>query len=104
MSFKVNAGEIVAFVGKSGVGKSTVFNLLGKLYDIKSGEILIDGIDIRKYDIQYLRNIIGYVGQNPVLFNTSIRQNIIFGSEDYLAELRPLILIHFIKRFMDVKR
>ena len=87
LSLTVQPGQKVALLGESGCGKTTTTLLLERLYDVTGGEILIDGIDIRKYDIQYLRNIIGYVGQNPVLFNTTIRENIIFGSEDYLAEL-----------------
>jgi len=87
LSLTVQPGQKVALLGESGCGKTTTTLLLERLYDVTGGEILIDGMDIRKYDIQYLRNIIGYVGQNPVLFNTTIRENIIFGSEDYLAEL-----------------
>ena len=87
LTFTVEAGQKVALLGESGCGKSTATFLLERLYDVTGGEILIDGIDIRKYDIQYLRNIIGYVGQNPVLFNTTIRENIIFGNEDYLQEI-----------------
>ena len=87
LTFTVQPGQKVALVGESGCGKTTTTLLLERLYDVTGGEILIDGIDIRKYDIQYLRNIIGYVGQNPVLFNTTIRNNIIFGSENYLAEI-----------------
>ena len=86
LSFTVEAGQKVALLGDSGCGKSTATFLLERLYDVTGGEILIDGIDISNYDIQYLRNFIGYIGQNPVLFNTSIRENIIFGNEDYIKE------------------
>jgi len=87
LSLTIQPGQKVALLGESGCGKTTTTLLLERLYDVTGGEILIDGIDIRKYDIRYLRDIIGYVGQNPVLFNTTIRDNIIFGSEDYLNEL-----------------
>ena len=87
LNLTIEAGQKVALLGESGCGKSTATLLLERLYDVTGGEILIDGIDIRKYDIQYLRNIIGYVGQNPVLFNTTIRENIIFGNEDFLDEV-----------------
>ena len=56
-------------------------------YDSTEGEILLDGLDIRKYDIQYLRNMIGYCEQEPILFNRSIRDNIIFGRENFIKEL-----------------
>ena len=75
MNFKVNAGETVAFVGKSGVGKSTIFNLLGKLYDIKSGEILIDGINTNLLDEESIRGNMTIITQNPYIFNMSIRDN-----------------------------
>ena len=87
LNLSIQPGQKVALVGESGCGKSTAAMLLERLYDITGGEILLDGIDIRKYDIQYLRNLIGYVGQNTVLFDASIRENIIYGSEDYLHEL-----------------
>ena len=80
-------GQNIALIGESGCGKTTSTLLLQRLYDVTGGEILLDGIDIRKYDIQYLRNLIGYVSQTPVLFNQSIRENIIFGREKYVKDL-----------------
>jgi len=80
-------GKKVALVGESGCGKSTIVNLIERLYDVTGGQVLIDGIDIKNYDIEYLRNFIGYVLQEPVLFDTSIRQNIIFGREEYLSSI-----------------
>ena len=80
------AGKKIAIIGHSGSGKTTLVNLIERLYDITGGEILLDGMDIRKYDIQYLRRLIGYVEQEPVLFNRTIRENIIFGREKYLQE------------------
>ena len=80
-------GKKVAIVGESGCGKSTIVNLIERLYDITGGQILIDGLEIKKYDLPYLRNFIGYVQQEPVLFNKSIRENIIFGREEYLRKL-----------------
>lgn len=75
LSFKINSGETVAFVGKSGSGKSTIFNLLGKLYDIKDGHIYIDGIDIKDLDEKSIRGNITIITQNPYIFNMSIRDN-----------------------------
>jgi ABC-type multidrug transport system fused ATPase/permease subunit len=80
-------GKKVAIVGESGCGKSTIVNLIERLYDITEGQILIDGLEINRYDLQYLRNFIGYVQQEPVLFNKSIKDNIIFGREEYLRTL-----------------
>ena len=80
-------GKKIAIVGESGCGKSTIVNLIERLYDATDGEILIDGLEIKKYNLEYLRNIIGYVQQEPVLFNKSIRDNIIFGREEYLSTL-----------------
>ena len=87
INLKFEPGQKIALVGESGCGKTTTTLLLERLYDVTGGEILLDGIDIRKYDIQYLRNLIGVVSQNPVLFNTSIRKNIIFGREEYIQEI-----------------
>ncbi len=88
-NFNINimSGKKIAIVGESGCGKSTIVNLIERLYDINNGQILIDGIELNKYDIQYLRNYIGYVQQEPVLFNQSIKKNIIFGREEYLTRL-----------------
>ncbi len=86
-NMNIEPGQTIALIGESGCGKTTTSLLLERLYDVTEGEILLDGIDIRKYDIQYLRNLIGYVPQKTVLFNTTIRQNIIFGREDFLKKL-----------------
>lgn len=76
LSFKVNANSTVAFVGKSGVGKTTIFNLLCKMYDANSGNILIDGIDINLLDKDSIRGNITIISQNPYIFNMSIRDNL----------------------------
>ena len=75
-------GKKVALVGESGCGKSTTVNLIERLYETTSGDVLIDGIDIK-----YLRSLIGYVQQEPVLFNKSIRDNLIFGREEQIKTL-----------------
>ena len=80
-------GKKVALVGESGCGKSTTVNLIERLYEPVEGQILVDGIDIRDYNLEYLRSLIGYVQQEPVLFNKSIKDNLIFGREKEIREL-----------------
>lgn len=75
MSFKVNPNETIAFVGKSGSGKSTIFNLLCKMYDINDGEILLDGINLNDLDKESIRGNITVINQNPYIFNMSLRDN-----------------------------
>lgn len=75
-SLKINAGHKAAIVGPSGCGKSTIIQLLQRFYEIDSGEILLDGINIKDYDVHYLRSLFGVVSQEPVLFNGTIKQNI----------------------------
>ena len=87
LNLSFEPGKKVALVGESGCGKSTTVNLIERLYETSGGEITIDGIDIKRFDIKYLRSLIGYVQQEPVLFNKSIRENLIFGREEQLREL-----------------
>lgn len=75
-------GKIVALVGGSGSGKSTVISLIERFYDPLSGDILLDGNNIRELDLKWLRHQIGLVNQEPALFATSIRENILYGKED----------------------
>ena len=90
LNLNFEPGKKVALVGESGCGKSTTVNLIERLYEATDGEILIDGLDIKKYDIKYLRSLIGYVQQEPVLFNKSIRDNLIFGREEEIRQLGDL--------------
>ncbi|CAN5558508.1 ABC transporter ATP-binding protein [soil metagenome] len=76
VSFKVNPGETVAFVGATGAGKTTIIGLLNRFYEISKGEILVDGIDIRSFQLNSLRNQIGVVLQDVFLFSDSIANNI----------------------------
>jgi len=82
VSFKASAGERVAIVGKSGSGKSTLVSLLPRFYDPAAGSILLDGHDVREYRLADLRNQLSFVGQDVVLFNDTIRANIVFGRDD----------------------
>lgn len=76
ISFKIKANSTTAFVGKSGAGKTTIFNLLCKFYDIDKGEITIDGINIKELDKDSIRGNITVISQNPYIFNVSIRDNL----------------------------
>uniref|UniRef100_A0A7C9ENN9 Adenosinetriphosphatase n=1 Tax=Opuntia streptacantha TaxID=393608 RepID=A0A7C9ENN9_OPUST len=78
----IPAGKIVALVGGSGSGKSTVISLIERFYEPLAGQILLDGIDIRELDLKWLRQQIGVVNQEPALFATTIRENILYGKDD----------------------
>ncbi len=80
ISFKVNKGETIAFIGSTGSGKSTLINLIPRFYDVTDGEILVDGINVKNYKKNTLNNIIGYVSQKAVIFKGTIKSNIKFGS------------------------
>lgn len=82
ISFNVSSGERVGFVGSSGSGKSTIFNLLTGLYDFNKGQILIDGIDIKNISLSSLRRNISLIPQNPYIFNFSIRDNLIMSNSE----------------------
>lgn len=86
ISFNVKAGERVAFVGKSGAGKSTIFSLLCKMYKVDSGSITIEGEDINLLDKESIRNNITIISQNPYIFNLSIRDNLRLVKEDLTDE------------------
>ena len=82
VSFEVKSGETLAIIGKTGSGKSTILDLIGRLYDVEKGEILIDGKNITEMNLQALRESIGYVPQDAFLFSDSIRNNIKFGKDN----------------------
>lgn len=86
ISFKANAGEIIGIVGGTGCGKSSLVNLIPRLYDVTEGAVLVDGIDVREYDIAALRDIIGVVLQKNVLFSGTIKENMRWGNKDATDE------------------
>ena len=85
-SLKIPAGGKIALVGHSGCGKSTLTNILLRFYNIEQGQVLIDGEDLDNYNVLALREQCGYVMQEPVLFNTTIKKNILFGKPDATDE------------------
>ena len=86
VNFKIRKGETVALVGPSGGGKSTLSDLIPRFYDIQGGAILIDGVDIRQYDIESLREYMGVVSQETILFNDTIANNLRLGKQDATDE------------------
>lgn len=84
--FTVPAGKMYAIVGPSGSGKSTVVNLIPRLYDVQSGSVKIAGVDVREFDLRYLRSQIGVVTQDSYLFNGTIRENLLYAKEDASQE------------------
>ena len=79
VSFKAEAGQTIAFIGSTGSGKSTLVNLLPRFYDVSDGEILVDGVNVKDYDLEVLRNKVGYIPQKAVLFSGDVKGNLDFG-------------------------
>ena len=79
VTFKAEAGQTIAFIGSTGSGKSTLVNLLPRFYDVSDGEILVDGVNVKDYDLEDLRNKVGYIPQKAVLFSGDVKGNLDFG-------------------------
>ncbi|MDU2465871.1 MAG: multidrug efflux ABC transporter subunit EfrA [Enterococcus faecalis] len=86
VSFKASPGETVAFIGSIGSGKSTLIQLIPRFYDVSEGEILIDGVNVKDYQLSALRNKIGYIPQKALLFTGTIADNLRYGKEDATLE------------------
>lgn len=86
VSFKASPGETVAFIGSTGSGKSTLIQLIPRFYDVSEGEILIDGVNVKDYQLSALRNKIGYIPQKALLFTGTIADNLRYGKEDAMLE------------------
>ena len=82
LSFRAGPGETIGIIGGTGSGKSTVVNLIPRYYDVTEGRVLVDGVDVREYDVNVLRGKIGAVMQKAVLFTGTIRENLLWGRED----------------------
>ncbi len=80
ISFSAQKGETVAFIGSTGSGKSTLINLIPRFYDVSEGSIFVDGVDVKEYNQEFLRNKIGYVPQKAVMFDGTVYTNVAFGS------------------------
>ena len=80
ISFKANKGETVAFIGSTGSGKTTLVNLIPRFYDASAGEVLVDGVNVRDYDLDTLYGKISYVSQKAVMFSGTIAENVAFGA------------------------
>jgi subfamily B ATP-binding cassette protein MsbA len=106
VSFRVTAGEIIALVGSSGSGKTTLVNLIPRFYDVTSGAVLVDGIDIRDATFRSLRDQISIVTQQSFLFNDTVRNNIAYGNtqksmEDIIAAAKAAYAYDFIMQLPD---
>ena len=86
ISFKIYKGQTIAFIGSTGSGKSTLVNLIPRFYDVTSGSIKINGVDIRDYDVYKLRDMLGVIPQKAILFSGTIEDNIRFGKKDASIE------------------
>ena len=92
ISFTVNKGETVAFIGSTGSGKSTLINLVPRFYDATEGEVLVDGINVKEYDLKALYEKLGYVPQKSFLFSGTVEENIKYGDENASDEQVKLAL------------
>ena len=104
ISFEVSKGETLALIGATGSGKSTLINLIPRLYDVTGGTVEVDGIDVRDYDLDTLRNRIGYVSQKSFMFAGSIESNVNYGStstERTEQDVERAVSIAQAKEFID---
>lgn len=86
INFKANKGDTVAIIGSTGSGKSTIINLISRLYDVQQGEVLVNGLNVKDYSLENLNNKVSYISQKPILFSGTIKSNIEFGNNDNLTD------------------
>src|SRR5438132_7613837 len=89
VSFHVQAGGSLAIVGQTGAGKSSLVNLIPRLFDVQQGEVLIDGVDVRRYPLQRLRRAVGYVPQETYLFSVPLAETVAFAAAHALSAAQP---------------
>nr|GLL45913.1 ABC transporter B family member 9-like [Ipomoea trifida] len=101
-SIYIPSGKTAALVGQSGSGKSTIISMLERFYDPDSGEVLLDGVNLKKFKVRWLRQQMGLVSQEPILFATTIKENISYGKENATdAEIRTAIELANAAKFLD---
>lgn len=101
-SLNVPSGKTAALVGHSGSGKSTVISLVERFYDPEAGEVLIDGVNLKNLNLRWIRGKIGLVSQEPILFATTMKENILYGKEDATyEEIRKTIELANAAKFID---
>ena len=102
ISFKANKGEMVAFIGATGSGKTTLINLIPRFYDVTGGEVLVDGVNVKKYKLSELRKKIGYAPQKALLFSGTIEENVCYGADTPDSErLNEALEISQAKEFVE---
>ena len=102
ISFKANKGEMVAFIGATGSGKTTLINLIPRFYDATGGEVLVDGVNVKKYKLSELRKKIGYAPQKALLFSGTIESNVCYGADTPDSErLNEALEISQAKEFVE---
>lgn len=84
INFKAEKGQVIAFIGSTGSGKSTLINLVPRFYDATEGQVIVDGVNVKDYTLEQLNNKIGYISQKAVLFSGTVKSNIILGEKDGL--------------------
>ena len=101
-SISITSGTTVALVGQSGSGKSTVISLIERFYDPQAGEVLIDGVNLKEFQLKWIRGKIGLVSQEPVLFSSSIKDNIAYGKDGAtIEEIRAAAELANAAKFID---
>ena len=102
INFKANKGEMVAFIGATGSGKTTLINLIPRFYDATGGEVLVDGVNVKKYKLSELRKKIGYAPQKALLFSGTVEENVCYGADTPDSErLNEALEISQAKEFVE---